>query len=70
MPRTFRFFTGRENGLVGGVPHTLKRNLFTMPKYRTPLPDVYLVGDTVYPGQGVPAVVLGALHLNKGNFLN
>ena len=62
-PRSFAFYTGRRHGRVGGVPHTLRRSLFTTPKYRTRLPNVYLVGDTLYPGQGVPAVVLGALNL-------
>ena len=67
-PRSFAFYTGRRHGRVGGVPHSLGRNLFRMPTYRTRLPDVYLVGDTVYPGQGVPAVVLGALNLVEGQF--
>ena len=62
-PRTFDFYTGRQNGAVGGIPHSMRRSLFTMPKYRSPLPNLYLVGDTVYPGQGIPAVILGALNL-------
>ena len=62
-PRTFGFYTRRMHGMVGGVPHTLKRNLFFAPKHRTPLPELYMVGDTVYPGQGVSAVVLGAMNL-------
>lgn len=62
-PRTFGFYTRRMHGMVGGVPHSIERSLFRMPKYRTPLRNLYCVGDTVYPGQGVPAVVLGALNL-------
>jgi phytoene dehydrogenase-like protein len=62
-PRTFEHYTHRLHGMVGGVPHSVERLMWTRPKYRTPLEDFYLVGDTVYPGQGVPAVVLGALNL-------
>ena len=62
-PRTFGFYTRRMHGMVGGVPHSLRRNLFFAPKHRTPLPELYMAGDTVYPGQGVSAVVLGALNL-------
>lgn len=64
-PRTFAFYTHRLHGMVGGVPHSVRRNLFLARKYRTPLADLYLVGDTVYPGQGTPAVVLGALNLAR-----
>lgn len=62
-PRTFGFYTRRMHGMVGGIPHSLQRNLVFAPKHRTPLPEMYMVGDTVYPGQGVAAVVLGALNL-------
>lgn len=62
-PRTFEFFARRKDGMVGGVPHTLGRNLLYAQKYRTPFSNLFMVGDTVYPGQGVPAVVLGAMNL-------
>lgn len=62
-PRTFQFFARRKDGMVGGVPHTLRRNLFRSLKHRTPFPDLFMVGDTVYPGQGLPAVVLGAMNM-------
>ncbi len=62
-PRTFAHYTGRRHGTVGGIPHNISRNMLFMPKHRTPLKGLYLVGDTVYPGQGAPGVVLGALNL-------
>jgi C-3',4' desaturase CrtD len=62
-PRTFRFYTHRLHGMVGGIPHSIDRNIALAKKYRTPFDDLYLVGDTIYPGQGTPAVVLGALNL-------
>jgi C-3',4' desaturase CrtD len=61
-PRTFVRYTHRAQGRVGGVPTTfgaLARPLGPV----TPFPSLYLVGDTVYPGQSIPAVVLGALNL-------
>jgi phytoene dehydrogenase-like protein len=62
-PRTFGYYTRRRHGMVGGIPHSVGRNIFRFPKHRTPLQGLYMVGDTVYPGQGVPAVVLGAINL-------
>lgn len=65
-PRTFRFYTGRHHGMVGGVPHSIERSMLFDPTWRTPFGGLYLVGDTLYPGQGTPAVVLGALNLVEG----
>lgn len=62
-PYTFKHYTGRIAGSVGGIPHDIARPLWNMPNYRTEYPDLYIVGDTVYPGQGLPGVTLGALNL-------
>ncbi|GJQ61888.1 MAG: C-3',4' desaturase CrtD [Melioribacteraceae bacterium] len=64
-PKTFEFFTGRHNGFVGGIPHSVKQNLLSMPSNKTPFNHFYLTGDTAFPGQGTPAVVLGALNTIK-----
>ncbi len=61
-PSTYEFYTGRFNGFVGGIPHSVKKNLLRMPPNKTPFTNLYMVGDTVFPGQGIPAVVLGALN--------
>lgn len=58
-PRTFRRYTGRAFGRVGGIPSTFQAMVRPV-RSAGPLPDLYLVGDTVFPGQGIPAVVLGA----------
>lgn len=62
-PSTFEYFTRRPFGQVGGIPHSMHRPLITRQGWRTPTKGVTLVGDTVYPGQGVPGVFLGALNL-------
>ncbi len=64
-PNTFEFYTQREKGFVGGIPHSIKKNLLFMPPNKTPFENLFMVGDTVFPGQGTPAVVLGALNTVK-----
>ncbi len=62
-PKSFAFFTRREQGFVGGVPHSIQRSLLRMTPNVTPFQHFYMVGDTVFPGQGTPSVALGALNV-------
>jgi phytoene dehydrogenase-like protein len=64
-PRTYRRYTGRSQGLVGGIP--LSRAIFPWkyPKSVTPFRGLSAIGDTFFPGQGLPGVVLGALALRR-----
>jgi phytoene dehydrogenase-like protein len=64
-PRTFEVYTGRYRGSVGGVPVTKENFPFSYPSPITPLNGVYLVGDTVFPGQGWPGVSMGVINLLK-----
>ncbi|MBS1493303.1 MAG: FAD-dependent oxidoreductase [Bacteroidetes bacterium] len=64
-PKSFEFYTNRKNGYVGGMPITIERNFFRQIPSKTPIEDFYLVGDTVFPGQGAPAVILGAMMLSS-----
>ncbi|HEV2881183.1 MAG TPA: NAD(P)/FAD-dependent oxidoreductase [Pyrinomonadaceae bacterium] len=61
-PRTFYEQTRRKLGMTGGIPQTLANyaagNAFT---HRTPFPNLYTVGDTVFPGNGLAAVTQSAL---------
>ncbi len=62
-PRTFERFTGRHQGLVGGIP---RRAGWQNYKHLWPSPvatGVYLVGDSVFPGQSTLATALGGLKL-------
>jgi len=60
-PRTFERFTGRALGYVGGIPrmHGLSNyeGVFPWPIS----PNLYLVGDHVFPGQSTLAVALGGI---------
>ncbi len=64
-PETFEFFTNRHKGFVGGIPHSIKKSILKMPPNQTPFKNLYMVGDTVFPGQGTPAVIQGALNVFK-----
>ncbi len=60
-PRTFYDYTRRRLGMVGGLGQSLElfgMNSFT---HRTTIPNLYMVGDTVFPGQGVAGVTISAL---------
>lgn len=62
-PKTFIRYTGRYRGLVGGIPHSIKRNPLKLFKSSSPFKNFHLIGDTQFPGQGIGAVVLGAQNL-------
>jgi len=59
-PVTFNFFTRRHRGGVGGFPFT---NLFKARGPWTGLPNAWLVGDSIFPGQSTAGVTLGALRV-------
>ena len=58
-PATFLRFTGRRWGWVGGFPQT---SLFRTwaPQLG---PGLYMVGDSIFPGQSTAAVALGGLRV-------
>ena len=62
-PTTFIKYTKRFKGLVGGIPHSIKRNPLKMAISKSPVDNFYLIGDTQFPGQGIGAVVMGAQNL-------
>lgn len=60
-PRTFERFTGRPGGIVGGIPRRAGWQ-----NYRRMWPQaisrgLYLVGDSVFPGQSTLATALGGI---------
>lgn len=61
-PITYHFYTQRHLGMVGGFPIT---SLFMARGPRTGLPNLRLVGDSIFPGQSTAGVTLGALRVAK-----
>jgi phytoene dehydrogenase-like protein len=60
-PVAFQRFTRRYRGWVGGFPQTsLWRNWD--PQLA---PNLWMVGDSIFPGQSVPAVSLGGLRVAR-----
>jgi prolycopene isomerase len=55
-PRSHRRFLGRHGGSYGPVPALRLPGLLPMPFNRTAIPDLYCVGDSCFPGQGLNAV--------------
>jgi phytoene dehydrogenase-like protein len=60
-PVTFQRFTRREWGWVGGFPQT---NLFRAWAPRLS-PNLWMVGDSIFPGQSTAAVALGGLRVAR-----
>jgi len=60
-PRAFYETTRRKLGMVGGVGQSLDVFGPASLTHRTALPNLFMVGDTVFPGQGVAAVTQSAL---------
>ncbi|MEZ4298377.1 MAG: NAD(P)/FAD-dependent oxidoreductase [Polyangiaceae bacterium] len=60
-PRTFERFTGRPMGYVGGVPRRAGLDNYERILPTEILPRLYLVGDSVFPGQSTLAVALSGI---------
>lgn len=60
-PRTFERFTGRSLGIVGGIGQ--RTNTFGPFGFanRTPIQNLWLVGDSTHPGEGTAGVSYSAL---------
>jgi phytoene dehydrogenase-like protein len=61
-PVTFQRFTKRELGWVGGFPQT---NIFRSWAPRL-APGLWMVGDSIFPGQSTAAVALGGVRVAAG----
>lgn len=57
-PKSWQDWTYRRFGRVGGIPNTMARKVWELVGSETPFKGLYLVGDTVYPGQGIAGVCL------------
>ncbi len=59
-PLTFERFTRRPQGMVGGFA---QESLFAARGPKTGLPNVWLVGDSIFPGQSTAGVTVGAMRV-------
>lgn len=59
-PRSFYELTRRKLGYVAGISQSPSNSGLNAIGYRTSLPNLYLVGDTTFPGAGVAAVSYAA----------
>ena len=62
-PRTFERFTGRPKGFVGGAPKTKGYRHYLALKPYEYASNLYLVGDSVFPGQSTLATATGGVRL-------
>ena len=60
-PRTFTRYTGRYLGIVGGVGQRIPTFGPFGFATRTPIPHLWLVGDSTHPGEGTAGVSYSAL---------
>jgi C-3',4' desaturase CrtD len=61
-PKTFKNFTLRTGGTVGGFPQTLRNANFAAPSHRTDIRGLFLAGDTIFPGQGTLGVTVSGFN--------
>ncbi len=60
-PRTFAQFTGRDRGMVGGIGQRVPTFGPFGFANRTPIRNLWLVGDSTHPGEGTAGVSYSAL---------
>ncbi len=60
-PQTFARYTGRDRGIVGGVGMRVSTFAPFGFANRTPLKNIWLVGDSTHPGEGTAGVSYSAM---------
>ncbi|MEC7985332.1 MAG: FAD-dependent oxidoreductase, partial [Myxococcota bacterium] len=60
-PRTFDRFTKRPSGAVGGIPRTVGWHNYNGLFPKETLPNLWLVGDSVFPGQSTLSTTIGGV---------
>ena len=64
-PRTFAHYTARDRGIVGGIGQRISTFGPFGFANRTPIKDLWLVGDSTHPGEGTAGVSYSALTVVK-----
>lgn len=63
--KTFLHYTKRKNGVVGGLPHSVDYSFFELMPKKVPNENIYMVGDTGFPGQGLVSTAYSALSVRE-----
>ncbi len=61
-PVSFERFTRRPQGMVGGFPQT---SIFKARGPKTGIPNMLMVGDSIFPGQSTAGVTLGGMRVAR-----
>lgn len=61
VPKDWEKWTGRKFGFVGGYPQFMHIKPWQMVEHRLDHHKAYIVGDSTYPGQGIPGVTLSGI---------
>ncbi len=64
-PRTFAHYTARDRGIVGGIGQRIPTFGPFGFANRTPIKNLWLVGDSTHPGEGTAGVSYSALTVVK-----
>lgn len=64
-PVTWQNWVYRKRGRVGGIPQSMTRSLLDWTSASPPFEGLYLCGDTVFPGQGIPGVTLSGINVYR-----
>lgn len=59
-PLTFEYYTGRPMGMVGGFAQS---SIFSARGPQTGIPNLWMVGDSIFPGQSTAGTTLGAMRV-------
>lgn len=62
-PVTWEKWVHRSKGRVGGLPQSMERSILDWPDAATHVDGLWMCGDTVYPGQGIPGVTLSGINV-------
>lgn len=61
-PKAWERYTKRPNGYVGGFPQTTEHALFGSLSHRSGLPNLWLCGDSIFPGGGTIGATASGIH--------
>ncbi|MTH53570.1 FAD-dependent oxidoreductase [Bacillus mangrovi] len=64
-PKAWERFTKRSGGMVGGLPQTKEHALLRSLSHRTDVKNLWLCGDSIFPGAGTAGVSVSGYHVYR-----